>query len=222
MNSIVFPRHFQYPDLIQNNKSNDTNTGFGNRFGLGLASLRDRASEIGNNVASSVNDLNNKTTETRATNPSSAPTKKALDNPTSNGGNSSNSIATASKQELVEVLTKMNKKVKALSALRTQLQDKLQTTENERDKLKSLVINSSVMTKRPTPLVNNDENGDGNTNLVELSVENLSKMWKEMEMQEEQELLHLKAVLSEQSQQRKVSNENIKGDGSGGEYDNNN
>ena len=222
MNSIVFPRPFQYSDLIQNNKSNDTNTGFGNRFGLGLASLRDRASEIGTNVASSVNDLNNKTTETRATNPSSAPTKKALNNPTSNGGNSSNSIATASKQELVEVLTKMNKKVKALSALRTQLQDKLQTTENERDKLKSLVINSSVMTKRPTPLVNNDENGDGNTNLVELSVENLSKMWKEMEMQEEQELLHLKAVLSEQSQQKKVSNENGKGDGSGGDNDNNN
>ena len=51
------------------------------------------------------------------------------------GGGGGGGLANASKEELVEVLQKMNKKVKALSALRAQLTDKLQKTELERDKL---------------------------------------------------------------------------------------
>jgi len=210
-----------------NNKGNN-NVGLGNRFGLGFASLRDRASEIGNNVASSVNEMNNKVTEKAANNASSpSNTKavststsstsntKAVSTPTSSSGSGGNSIATASKEELVEVLTKMNKKVKALSALRTQLQDKLQTTEKERDQFKSIVINSSVMNKRPTPLLVNDENGDG-TNLGALSVEKLSKLWMEMETQDKQELLQLKRALSGQPQQQRLSNDNgNSGDGNG-------
>jgi len=209
--------------VFQNNENNNNKkAGFGNRFGLGLglASLRDRASELGKDVASSVNELNNKVTEKAVANASTSAnaatptsnTKAVAATPTSAGGG--NSIATASKEELVEVLTKMNKKVKALSALRTQLQDKLQTTEQERDQLKSVVVNSSVMTKRPLPLPDNDENGDGSTNLATLSVQDLSKLWKEMETQDEQELLQLKRALSEQPQQQRVSDKDNNSDAS--------
>ena len=205
--------------VFKNDGNNNKKAGFGNRFGSGFASLRDRASELGKDVASSVNEMNNKVTEKAAANAAAAAaatptsnTKAVAATPTSTGGG--NSIATASKEELVEVLTKMNKKVKALSALRTQLQDKLQTTEQERDQLKSVVVNSSVMTKRPLPLPDNDENGDGSTNLATLSVQDLSKLWKEMESQDEQELLQLKRALSEQPQQQRVSDKDNNSDAS--------
>ena len=83
------------------------------------------------------------------------------------------------------VLGKMNQKLKALNSLRTQQAAKLQTTEQERDELKSLVVHSAVMTKRPTPILDGDDTGS--TSLETMSVADLSKIWKTMERQEEDE-----------------------------------
>jgi hypothetical protein len=208
-----------------NNNNNKNNHGVASRFGLGFASLRERAQEIGSNVASSVNDMNAKmaeaakkaasstpnnsmhggrdimatatttpsptrtsttTTTTTATSTATA-TPESSTVPTPGGGGER--LASASKEELVEILQKMNKKVKALSALRIQLQEKLQTTEQERDQLKALVINCSVMTKRPTPMERSE--------IMAASIQQLSEVYKEMEALDQQEIQHLKQALYE-------------------------
>ncbi len=102
--------------------------------------MQAKAKELGNNVATSVNDMNAKvleaannkaavSTSSAASATSPAPVVTASDKP------ASGSIANASREELMEILQKMNKKVKALSTLRSQLTEKAQAAEQDRDKL---------------------------------------------------------------------------------------
>ena len=84
----------------------------------------------------------------------------------------SSSLANATKEELIEVLQRMNKKVKALSALRTQLTEKAQEAEKERDKLVVL------LTEHVLAGVEIAELGEGKP-----KVEQLQELWEKKDQQ---------------------------------------
>ena len=177
---------------------------------MGFASLREKAQELGSNVASSVNDMNTKVNDAANKAAASTPTAAAGGGapPATPGGGGG--IAAASKEELVEVLQKMNKKVKALTVIRTQLQEKLQTTEQERDQLKAMVLNSSIMTKRPTPMERNE--------IMAASIQEISEIWKQMEAEDQKEFQQLKHALQNQPPSingESASNNHANSDGGG-------
>ena len=127
-------------------------------------------------MASQVNEqvANNATTPTKA---AAATTPSSENKPTT-------SLSNATREELVDVLQKMNKKVKALSALRTQLAEKAQAAEQERDTL--LVLFKEDVLKGMDQLVLDPEKPQ---------MQQLQDLWKKKDEQNKQQLDNLQAQM---------------------------
>ena len=116
--------------------------GFGRSFagfgGLGKLgeSITQKAGEISTNVTSSVSELAAKAKEQNGESPAATPLKDA---PPVAAALTSKSPDNVSKEELLDVLQKMNKKVKALSALRLTLTERVQVAETDKERLLNLV-----------------------------------------------------------------------------------
>jgi len=110
---------------------------------------------------------------------------------TSNGTNAPSSsgpstLATASREELVEVLQKMNKKVKLLTNIRTQLTEQAQNAEKDRDRLKEIVH---------THILKMDGSSSASPATASSTAEELLALWIQKEQQHRDQIQGLKSQL---------------------------
>jgi len=131
----------------EDKKNDEAKTGFGGFGGFSAAkgfgslsnlgqSLRKQAVELGEKATSQVSELNVKVMTSSIT--ASSPKQEAVEaevlaeTPTKTPEN-------VSKEELLDVLQKMNKKVKALTSQRTQLAERCKAAETDKSRLLNLV-----------------------------------------------------------------------------------
>lgn len=143
--------------------------GFGGRFASFGASLRQQAQELSSKAAAQVTEINSKlqvvppavggastassagpsnvnatknaATISTASTPTAAGIDASLTSPAAAVSTDNIKLAdNVDKKDLVEMLQKMNKKVKALSMIRQQLLTKLESVETEKDRLRLLIV----------------------------------------------------------------------------------
>ena len=113
-----------------------------------------------------------------------------------------------SKEQLIDVLTKMNKKVKVLSTVKNQLTERCENLQSRQDKLlhfvKEDILNGTVDDTIPTTTA---ADGSADNNDVDKLIQGLQNAWHKHEEQQHMNLSTIQAefVRLQQEQQQQHS-----------------